>query len=1333
MGELKRAGVKLTAEGTVQYKADLKSATAALQQMAAESKRNIAALGEGASASKRYGVAIKDLGNTAKLTQAKLEVLYDKQKQLANSSRVYASEIGKLEHQLKNAKGDTSQLSSALAELRSKESLNNAELSKLNATIARTETQMIKAKNATAQMMNEYRNAGGRFADVSEKLKTVGTNIDNAGNKAVKFGQTMSTRVTTPLVAGFGYAAKAYLKFDDQMNQMKVQLDDGSISAGRLKQEVEGLGTTSQNMAKEYGIAGESIRNGMNELIKKGFTFNQVTGAMPSILKATVASGDDFNSVMSVSSSVLEQFGLKVDDTNQMIQNTDRVTSVLTFTANKTAAGFSDLGEAMQNVGPMAANNNQSLEDMASTLGILANRGIEGGEAGTYLMNALQNLATPTKEQAQGLRELGVSAFDANGKMRAFPDILSDIEKATAGMSDEQKNAALNTIFNTQAMKGINPLITAGAKSIKELSANTKDASKYQDELAKKMGESSSRNVAKMKESFKVLAETLGSEVVPAIIPVIDKATDLANKFGNLDGHTKETIVKIAALAAAIGPLSLTLGSITKTVGSVVGGVGSLARGFGKLTTTAGQVVSGTGKAASGVSKFGSMAQKVGGLATLLTNPYVLGFGAIVAASAGVGYMIYQNMHKDDNNHKAAIEETKGKYKDWFDTVTNGSKYAASSQKQIQDATKKTGETYKEMSDRMKKQNTEVQEYLNRSWDGYDEKTKKFVNGFAGYMDVAGKHVEGFKQKLKKIGLDEKDISVAKANYENYATMIGNTYKDIANMATHNKAINQDMALGTIKATKAVTEQVVQSLNQEKEARLNDLKDKQQAGIITQQELQSETQTVTNEYNKRIQAVQSSQNRIKDIMSSAAREHRALTAQETADITQAYLKISESSGQAISKNTEAQKFFSQNLQQMISESGLAALKHAGIINETTQKDIQGAKSSEDAIRRLKKALEEYDSKHVKEKDLKAKDNTSKEVKKASKSIDEHNSKKVKEKDIKAKDKATEEVKKADKSIDEHNNKKVKEKELKAKDEITALTKKVKASLKEIDDLKVEIKKLKAKDEASQKAEQAKGKLDKFNSTEMSTKTLRANGNASPFTDTAKSKIDRYNNTGVPLKTLSANGNATPFTGQAQGAINRFNSTGIPTKSLLATGNASPFTEDARSAILRYNWTGVPQKDIRVVSNAVDQSNAAINALNSIPRFIQSTINVVRNFFSNEHAEGGHIDAYAEGGNIQSHSVPGTYTGIVGEAGPEIFSVSRGNVTITPLNSREKMRGIEGVLQDYTGGNQANSGVVVNINLNDTVIKEEADENRLINKMERHLKRTLAEQLMIGGA
>lgn len=1363
MAELKRAGIKLTAEGSAQYKADLKSATAALQQMAAESKRNIAALGQNASASKRYGLAIKDLGNTAKLAQAKLDVLNTKQKQLANSSRIYASEINKLESQLKGAKGNTSQLSNALAELRSKESLNNAELSRLNATIAKTETQMLKAKSAANQMANEYRNAGGRFTDVSEKMKSIGTNIDNTGTKAVNFGRTMTTRVTTPIVAGLGYAARAYVKFDDQMNQMKVQLDDGSVSAGKLKEQVSELGKTSQDMAKQYGVAGESIRNGMNELIKKGFTFNQVTGAMPSILKATVASGDDFNSVMSVSSSVLEQFGLKVDDTNQMIKNTDRVTSVLTYTANKTSAGFADLGEAMQNVGPMAANNNQSLEDMASTLGILSNRGIEGGEAGTYLMNALQNLATPTKEQARGLRDLGVAAFDANGKMRSFPDILEDIEKATSGMSDEQKNAALNTIFNTQAMKGINPLIQAGSKSIKDLSKSTKDASKYQDDLSKKMGESASRNVAKMKESFKVLAETLGQQVVPAIIPLIDKATDLANKFGQLDKDTQGAIIKIAAFTGAIGPLSLGLGSIVRSIGGTVKGIGTLARGFGKITSGAGKVVGGAEKAAGGVSKFGSMAQKVGGFAPLLSNPYVLGFGAIVAASAGVGYLVYQNMHEDDNNHKAAVDQTKGKYQEWFDTVTNGASDAAGSQTKIQDATKKTGETYKKMTERLKKQNTDVQETLKTGWDGYEKRIEKTKYFSFGITIETTKHIEGLKEKLKDLGLSQKEISDAENRYKNYGTIIGSTFKNIGDVIGKHKKINSDMALATIKAVQSVTEQVVESINKEKEAQLNELKEKQELGVITKEQYQKETQSITEEYDKRVNSIKSNQNKIKDILSAAARENRELNTKEIADITQAYMELSEKTGQSISKNTEAQKFFSQNLREMVTESGLAALKQSGIIDDSTAKDIAKAKTTEDAIKKLKKALEDYDNKKLKEKEIKAKDKTTKEVKKADKSLDDHNKKKADEKELKAKDEISDLTKKVKSSLKEIDDLKVEIKKLKAKDEVSKATKKAENAMKKYKEVKADIKKLKAKDEASEKAFKAKIKvleynnakaekkilkgkdeitaltkkvksaLNQINDLKMEVKELKARGNASTKADEAKGKLDNFNNTKTPTKNLLATGNASKFTDTAQGKLNLFNGTGIPTKNLSANGNASSFTDSARNAVQRYNYTGIPTKRINVSSNAERQAYSAIDALNSIPRFVQSTINVVRNFFSNEHAEGGHIDAYAEGGNIQSHSVPGTYTGIVGEAGPEIFSVNRGNVTITPLNSREKMRGIEGVLQDYTNGNNAGNGVVVNINLNDTVIKEEADEDRLIRKMDQHLRRSLSEQQMIGGA
>ena len=158
-------------------------------------------------------------------------------------------------------------------------------------------------------------------------------------------------------------------------------------------------------------------------------------------------------------------------------------------------------------------------------------------------------------------------------------------------------------------------------------------------------------------------------------------------------------------------------------------------------------------------------------------------------------------------------------------------------------------------------------------------------------------------------------------------------------------------------------------------------------------------------------------------MANAAQEHRKLTSDEVASVTQAYLKLSESTGQAITDNTEAQKFFSENLQQMLTDSGLAALKHADIISSSTEDSIKKAKSTEEAMKILKKALEDYDNKDVKEKKSKLKMKLVRKLKRLVNLLI-NIMKKVKEKELKAKDKTTEEANKANKSLDEYINKKL---------------------------------------------------------------------------------------------------------------------------------------------------------------------------------------------------------------------------------------------------------------------------------------------------------------------
>ena len=141
-------------------------------------------------------------------------------------------------------------------------------------------------------------------------------------------------------------------------------------------------------------------------------------------------------------------------------------------------------------------------------------------------------------------------------------------------------------------------------------------------------------------------------------------------------------------------------------------------------------------------------------------------------------------------------------------------------------------------------------------------------------------------------------------------------------------------------------------MNKEKEEKLN-----KQAGpriwYFNTRTVSIRNTKINDEYGKRVKALQDNQEKIRNIMANAAQEHRKLTSDEVASVTQAYLKLSESTGQAITDNTEAQKFFSENLQQMLTDSGLAALKHADIISSSTEDSIKKAKSTEEAMKILK--------------------------------------------------------------------------------------------------------------------------------------------------------------------------------------------------------------------------------------------------------------------------------------------------------------------------------------------------------------------------------------------
>lgn len=500
-----------------------------------------------------------------------------------------------------------------------------------------------KQKSLSLQVDSLGKKFGGltpQMAQAADKAKAVGDRFQSAGEKLSAVGSKMTIGVTAPIVAGLAYAGKAAVDFDSQIQSMGSLLDDGTVSAKTLKAELAHLGEASKKWSVQYGTSTSDINNGMSELIKKGYSYNQVLGAMPSILDAAKASGDDFNSVMSVSTSTLEQFGLKSNNTAQMLKNTQRVTDSLTFVANKTSAGFSDMGNAMEYVGPVAHGLNMSLEQTASMIGLMSNQGIEGEKAGTALRGALSALLTPSKQNIVGFKALGVSVSDFKKGALTMPQMLDNIREKSKGMTKQQLQSNLALAFGTEAQTGMNILVNEGGDALRNLTGETEKSTGYTKKLAETMNNTSKANVDKFKASLNTLAITFGSKLLPQITQLVKKGTDLVKWFSDLDDGTQKAVLNTALALAAGGPLLSFLGKTTSGIGSLFHSISKANMFLGKFTPgfkTANEVVKKTGEtAASGAPKLGLLGKGAGVLGVKIAGMT----GATVAAEGGMGALL---------------------------------------------------------------------------------------------------------------------------------------------------------------------------------------------------------------------------------------------------------------------------------------------------------------------------------------------------------------------------------------------------------------------------------------------------------------------------------------------------------------------------------------------------------------------------------------------------------------------------------------------------------------------------------------------------------------------
>lgn len=394
----------------------------------------------------------------------------------------------------------------------------------------------------------------------STQTKSMSSNfqsgLQGVGSVMTGAGKALTTAVTAPVVALGTAAVKTTSNFDKSMS--KVQALSGATAKDFqiLRQKAKDMGATTRYSASEAADA-------LGYMALAGWDTNQMVSGLDGVLNLAAASDMDLAQASDMVTDYLSAFGLEAKDATKMADQ-------MAYAQAHSNTSTQQLGDAFGNCAATMASGGQTMETTTAILEAMANQGTKGSEAGTQLSAVMRDLTNKMEDGAIQIGETSIAVQDQNGNFRSLIDIMADVENATDGMGTAERAAALSSVFTARSIKGVNQILNEGTGTI----AGYEDALYDCDGTAKEMADTLLNNLSGqltiLKSALEGLAIQIGDILMPYIKKFVSWVQQLVEKFSNLSKEEKEQIVKIAAIAATIGPLLLVGGKLLTGLATMI-------------------------------------------------------------------------------------------------------------------------------------------------------------------------------------------------------------------------------------------------------------------------------------------------------------------------------------------------------------------------------------------------------------------------------------------------------------------------------------------------------------------------------------------------------------------------------------------------------------------------------------------------------------------------------------------------------------------------------------------------------------------------------------------
>lgn len=414
-------------------------------------------------------------------------------------------------------------------------------------------------RNITVRLLADTSNFTAGMAKVSGESQKAATTMEAAGGKS---------KLITTGIAAAGVAATALgvaavrmaADFDASMSTVQANTGASADEMNQLRQAAIDAGADTIYSATESADA-------INELGKAGLSTSDIlSGGLSGALNLAASDGMEVGQAAEYMSSAMAQFNLTGADATH-------IADLLAAGAGEALGNVSDFGEALNNVGSTASKFGLSIDTTVGTLAAFAHQGIIGAEAGTQLRSGLLALTNQTEKQRKATEEYGISLYDAQGNFVGMSSLAGQLKEKLGGLTQEQRNSAMATMFGSYAIQGANVLYAEGASGIDEWTKKVSQSG-YAADLAAKKNDNLKGDLENLSGSFESLMISLGEGGQGPLRSLVQSLDTLVDAFSQLPAPVQQGIVLMTALAggftalhSAMGPLNASSSQTARNFG----------------------------------------------------------------------------------------------------------------------------------------------------------------------------------------------------------------------------------------------------------------------------------------------------------------------------------------------------------------------------------------------------------------------------------------------------------------------------------------------------------------------------------------------------------------------------------------------------------------------------------------------------------------------------------------------------------------------------------------------------------------------------------------------